>query len=49
MTPEERETPGVFSFTSGSRIIDFMKAYAAHDMWAKRKIQVWIKSRLAGQ
>ncbi len=49
MTPEERETPGVFSFTSGSSIIDFMKAYAAHDMWAKRKIQAWMKSRLAGK
>jgi len=45
MTPEQRETPGFFSFTGGTSIIDFMNAYAAHDMWAKRKIQVWMKSR----
>ena len=45
MLPEQRETPGVFSFTGGATIIDTMKAYAAHDMWAKRKIQAWIKSR----
>ena len=44
MTPEQRETPGVFSFTGGTSIIDFMNAYAAHDMWAKRKIQAWRKS-----
>ncbi len=45
MTPEQRETPGFFSFTSGTSIIDYMNAYAAHDMWAKKKIQAWMKSR----
>ncbi len=49
MTPEQRETPGVFSFTGGGSIIDWMKAYAAHDMWAKRKIQAWMKSCLPGK
>ncbi len=45
MTPEQRETPGYFTFTHGASIIDYMNAYAAHDMWAKRKIQAWMKSR----
>ncbi len=45
MTPEQRETPGYFSFTGGGSIIDWVKAYCAHDLWAKRKIQAWMKSR----
>ncbi len=45
MTPAQREAPGVFSFTGGGSIIDWMNAYAAHDLWAKKKIQAWMKSR----
>jgi hypothetical protein len=45
MTPEQRETPGYFTFTGGGSIIDWMNAYAAHDLWAKRKIREWMKSR----
>ncbi len=45
MTPEQRETPGVYAFTGGGSIIDWMKAYAAHDLWAKKQIRAWLKRR----
>ncbi len=45
MTPEQREKPGVYSFTGGGSIIDWMNAYAAHDLWAKTKIRAWLKKR----
>ena len=47
MTPEQREKPGVYSFTGGGSIIDWMNAYAAHDLWAKREIRAWLKRRQA--
>ncbi len=43
MTPEQRETPGVYTFTGGGSIIDWMKAYAAHDLWAIKQIRAWLK------
>ncbi len=45
MTPEQRETPGFYSFTGGGSIIDWMKAYAAHDLWAKKQIRAWLIRR----
>ena len=45
MTPEQRETPGVYSFCYGGSIIDHMKAYAAHDLWAKKQIRAWLRRR----
>lgn len=45
LTPEQRNTRGYFSFTGGGSIIDWLNAYAAHDLWAKRKIQAWQKQR----
>lgn len=45
MNPDQRATPGYFTFTCGGSVIDWMNAYAAHDMWAKKKILAWLKKR----
>jgi hypothetical protein len=45
MSTDQRTTPGYFSFTGGGSVINWMNAYAAHDLWAKTKIRAWMKKR----
>jgi hypothetical protein len=45
MNLDQRTTPGYFSFTGGGTVIDWMNAYAAHDLWAKTEIRAWMKKR----
>jgi hypothetical protein len=43
MSPDQRATPGYYTFTGSGSVIDWMNAYAAHDLWAKKKILTWLK------
>jgi hypothetical protein len=45
LTDEEVLTPGYYAFTRDGALYDWLKAYAAHDLWGKNKIRQWLKSK----
>ncbi len=45
MPDDEMLERGRYSFTGGSAIFDWLNAYAAHDMWGKKKIREWLRSK----
>jgi hypothetical protein len=45
LTDEEVLTPGFYAFTGDGPLYDWLNAYAAHDLWGKRKIREWIRSQ----
>jgi hypothetical protein len=45
MPEEEMLTRSYYPFTGKGAIWDWLNAYAAHDMWGKKKIHQWIKER----
>jgi hypothetical protein len=44
LTDEEVLTPDYYAFTGGA-LYDWLNAYAAHDLWGKRKIRKWIRAQ----
>jgi hypothetical protein len=45
LTDEEVLTPDYYAFTGGGSLYDWLNAYAAHDLWGKRKIREWIRAQ----
>jgi hypothetical protein len=45
LTDEEVLTPDYYAFTGGGALYDWLNAYAAHDLWGKRKIRKWIRAQ----
>ncbi len=45
LTDEEMLTTGFYAFTGGGSLYDWLNAYAAHDMWGKKKIRQWLKAQ----
>jgi hypothetical protein len=45
VTEEEMLTPGYFAFTGKSPLYSWYSAYAAHDAWARKKMQAWLKQQ----
>jgi hypothetical protein len=43
MPEDEMLTPGRYAFISNGAVYDWLKAYANHDLWGKRKIREWMK------
>jgi hypothetical protein len=43
MPEEEMLTPGYHAFTGKGAVYDWLSAYAAHDLWGKKKIINWKK------
>jgi hypothetical protein len=43
LTDAEMLTPDYYAFTGGGSLYDWLNAYAAHDLWGKRKIRQWLK------
>jgi hypothetical protein len=44
-TDEEVITPDYYAFTGGGSLYDWLNAYAAHDLWGKRKIREWMRAQ----
>jgi hypothetical protein len=45
MPEEEMLTPGYYPFTGKGAIYNWLAAYAAHDLWGKTKIRIWMKDQ----
>ena len=45
LTDEEVLTPGFYAFTGGGSLYDWLNAYAAHDLWGKKKIREWMRTQ----
>jgi hypothetical protein len=45
MPEEEMFERGRFAFVGNRPLYDWIGLYAAHDLWGKRKIRVWLKTR----
>ena len=45
LTDEEVLTPGFYAFTGSGSLYDWLNAYAAHDLWGKKKIREWIRAQ----
>ena len=45
MPEEEMLTPGYHAFTGKGAVYDWLNAYAAHDMWGKKKVVDWKKNK----
>ena len=44
MPEDEILTPGFYPFTGKSPVYNWLAAYAAHDLWGKRKIRAWMRA-----
>lgn len=44
LTDEEVLTPDYYAFTGGL-LYDWLNAYAAHDLWGKKKIREWMRAQ----
>ena len=45
LTDEEVLTPGFYAFTGSGSLYDWLNAYAAHDLWGKKKIREWMRAQ----
>jgi hypothetical protein len=45
VSEEEMLAPGYFAFTGDSLLYNWYSAYAAHDAWARKKMQAWLKQQ----
>jgi hypothetical protein len=45
MPEDEMLTPAYYPFTGKASIFDWLHGFAAHDLWGKTKIRLWLKSQ----
>lgn len=45
MPEDEMLTPGRYAFIPNGAVYDWLKGYANHDLWGKRKIREWMRAR----
>ena len=49
LTDEETLIPDYYAFTGGGSFYDWLNAYAAHDLWGKRRIREWMRMQAGGK
>jgi hypothetical protein len=45
MPENEMLERGLYDFIGGGAVCDWLSAFAAHDLWAKRKIRQWLNAK----
>jgi hypothetical protein len=45
MPEDEMLAPGRYAFTGKNTVYGWLSGFAAHDLWGKTKIRVWIRNR----